>query len=98
MQSKNSVYMEVITMEFDWSEFDPKEVEVPMIGASHWGWGCPIEAALSHVGLSEAHLWVGWINYFIPMNIFAMMMTAWILAIIIYYPASIGLRWARAVS
>jgi len=84
-------------IDFDWSDFDQTKIEVPTTG-SHIGWGCPIQPIINSLGLGEAYLWLGWINYFIPLHEFAGMMTMWLLAIAVYYPSSIALRWARVIS
>ena len=67
------------------------------------GWGCPIgDKIQEYKRRAEAEggalEWLGYINYFIPLNEFAAMLAAWMVAIGLYYLVSIVLRWMRAVS
>jgi hypothetical protein len=41
--------------------------------------------------------WLGWLNWFIPVNSFVSILTAWCAAILIWYVIAIILRWAQAV-
>jgi hypothetical protein len=46
---------------------------------------------------SEVGQWLGYVNWFIPVNIFVSIMTAWCAAILVYYVIQIILRWAKAI-
>lgn len=41
--------------------------------------------------------WLGWINWFLPINTFLAIVQAWLAAILIYYVIQIILRWAKAI-
>ena len=76
-----------------------QEVHVPdSQEALSIGWGCPIEPRIRTIRQGDAALWLGWINFFIPINEMAAMLVAWIAAIGLYYLASVVLRWVKVVS
>lgn len=41
--------------------------------------------------------WLGYVNWFIPVNTFLAIMEIWLVAIATYYVISIILRWAKAI-
>jgi hypothetical protein len=41
--------------------------------------------------------WLGWLNWFIPVNSFVSILAAWCSAILVWYVIQIILRWAKAI-
>ena len=82
------------TPQIPWQEIHVDESEE----ALRIGWGCPIETRIRTIRQGNAALWLGWINFFIPINEMAAMLVAWVAAIGLYYLASIVLRWFKVVS
>jgi hypothetical protein len=52
---------------------------------------------LSNYSTSPVGQWLGYLNWFIPVNSFIAILEAWLLAIGVYYLLSIILRWAKAI-
>jgi len=62
------------------------------------GWGCPLEAPIANIRNTLGNELLGWINYFLPISEMLTIMTFWLVAIGVYYVASVVLRWAKAIS
>jgi len=54
-------------------------------------------AMLQNYQNSEFGEWLGYLNWFIPINTFVSILTTWVTAIAIYYVYQIVLRWIKAI-
>lgn len=52
---------------------------------------------LSDYSTSPVGQWLGYLNWFIPINTFLSIVQLWLAAILIYYVIQIILRWAKAI-
>lgn len=52
---------------------------------------------LTDYGNSPIGQWLGWLNWFIPVNTFVIIFETWLIGIATYYVVSIVLRWAKAI-
>lgn len=52
---------------------------------------------LQDFGNSPVGQWLGWLNWFIPIQAFVVILEAWCSAILVYYVIQIILRWAKAI-
>lgn len=41
--------------------------------------------------------WLGWLNWFLPVNTFLVILETWLAGILIYYVIQIVLRWVKAI-
>ena len=41
--------------------------------------------------------WLGWVNWFLPVNTFLVILELWVSAILVYYVIQIVLRWVKAI-
>ena len=87
----------------------PYEIILNNVAAVDWGltegteaikigWGCPLESPIQSIRTGIGNEVLGYINYFVPMSELAGILSLWVLAIGMYYVASIFMRWAKAVS
>lgn len=52
---------------------------------------------LEEMGNSEVAQWLGYLNWFIPVNTFVAILEGWLVCIAIYYVWQIILRWMNAI-
>lgn len=52
---------------------------------------------LQSMSNSVVYQWLKWVNWFIPINSFISIFSAWCSAILIWYVFQIILRWAKAI-
>ena len=52
---------------------------------------------LQSYGNSPVGQWLGYLNWFIPINTFLAITLAWLSGILVYYVIQIILRWAKAI-
>ena len=52
---------------------------------------------LDELSRSEVAEWLGYLNWFIPVNTFVSIVQAWLACIAIYYVWQIVLRWLKAI-
>jgi hypothetical protein len=62
------------------------------------GWGCPLHGPIMTISNTIGGQILGYINYFIPIAEMATITALWVSSIMVYYAASIVLRWAKAIS
>ena len=62
------------------------------------GWGCPIVPFISNIRDSQMMEVLAHVNYFVPIGALAFMFTTFVIAVGLYYAASIVLRWVKAIS
>ena len=55
-------------------------------------------AMLEDYSTSVVGKWLGWVNWFIPINFMVTVFAAWCSAILVYYVIQIILRWAKAIA
>ena len=55
---------------------------------------CPFSKFIDNIDLSA---YIGYMNYFIPINIFLDILSAWVASIASYYAIMIALRWAKII-
>ena len=74
-----------------WGEYEAQQ-------ALQIGWGCPLEAPIANITAGPGGRLLGYINWVIPFGEMAAIMTGWLMAISMYYVASIALRWKKVIS
>lgn len=52
---------------------------------------------LEELGNSGVVQWLGFLNWFVPVNTFVGIMEGWLLCIAIYYVWQVVLRWLKAI-
>jgi len=52
---------------------------------------------LSSYSSSPVGQWLGWVNWFIPVNTFLVIAEAWLICIGTYYIMALVLRWVKAI-
>jgi hypothetical protein len=62
------------------------------------GWGCPLEAPIQSLAGGFGSELLGYINYFLPITEISLILSTWLIAIGLYYVASIVMRWVKAIS
>lgn len=62
------------------------------------GWGCPIDEPIRNITSGVGSEVLGWINYFVPVSEMAAILSGWVVVIGLYYIASVGFRWIKALS
>jgi len=62
------------------------------------GWGCPIQPHIDTFATGFGSKILGYINYFLPLSEMVGITTAWLIAIGMYYIASVVMRWIKAIS
>ena len=62
------------------------------------GWGCPLDAPIRSITAGIGGEVLGYINYFLPLAEFSVILTGWALAVGAYYMASIVYRWIKIIS
>lgn len=56
------------------------------------------DSPFSLLDMTPLHDYLGYINYFVPLDFIINLLTAWGGAILVYYAYHIILRWVKAVS
>jgi len=62
------------------------------------GWGCPLVAPLEEFSQSYGAELLRNINFFVPITETTIIFSAWLTAVLFYYPASVAMRWIKAVA
>ena len=52
---------------------------------------------LENISSNPMGEWLGWVNWFVPVNSFLVILELWVSAILVYYVIQIALRWAKAI-